>query len=81
MLFAPRIHNDLDFLEMCLFRADSSHGRVFKEILIDKELRKFRGQDHELLHLFLNVQLDMNNLMEDEKEEALRRSQSHVEGK
>ena len=81
MLFTPRIHNDLDFLEMCLFRADSSHGRVFKEILIDKELRKSRGQDHELLHLFLNVQLDMNDLIKDEKEKALQRSQSHVEGK
>ena len=69
MLFTPRIHNDLDFLEMCLFRADSSHGRVFKEIQIDKELRKLHGQDHQLLHLFLNVQLDMNALVDEEKKE------------
>ena len=71
MLFTPRIHNDLDFLEMCLFRADSSHGRVFKEIQIDKELRKLHGQDHQLLHLFLNVQLDMNALVDEEKKERV----------
>ena len=69
MLFTPCIHNDLDFLEMCLFRADSSHGRVFKEIQIDKELRKLHGQDHQLLHLFLNVQLDMIALVDEEKKE------------
>ena len=63
MLFTPRIRNDLDFLQMTLFRADSSHGRVFKEIQIDKELQKLHGKDHQLIHLFLNVQLDMEALI------------------
>ena len=52
---------------MTLFRADSSHGRVFKEIQIDKELQKLRGRDHQLIHLFLNVQLDMEALIEKEE--------------
>ena len=67
MLFTPCIRNDLDFLQMTLFRADSSHGRVFKEIQIDKELQKLRGRDHQLIHLFLNVQLDMEALIEKEE--------------
>ena len=69
MLFTPRIRNDLDFLQMTLFRADSSHGRVFKEIQIDKQLQKVHGRDHQLIHLFLNVQLDMESLM-DKRERA-----------
>ena len=69
MLFTPRIQNDLDFLQMTLFRADSSHGRVFKEIQIDKELQRLQGRDHQLIHLFLNVQLDMAALIE-KKERA-----------
>ena len=64
MILTPRIRNDLDFLQMTLFRADSSHGRVFKEIQIDKELQKLRGRDHQLIHLFLNAQLDMEALIE-----------------
>ena len=73
MLFFPRIHNDLDFFEMYLFRADTSHGRVFKEIQIDKILRKLRGEDHQLLHLFLDAQRDMNaQIREREIEEAKR---------
>ena len=59
MLFSPRIRNDLDFFEMYLFRADTSHGRVFKEIQIDKVLRKLHGEDHQLLHLFINAQKSM----------------------
>ena len=70
MLFTPRIHNDLDFLQMTLFRADSSHGRVFKEIQIDKELQKLHGKDHQLIHLFLNVQLDMNALINKRKRDG-----------
>ena len=74
MLFSPRIRNDLDFLEMYLFRADTSHGRVFKEIQIDKVLRKLRGEDHQLLHLFLDAQRDMRaQIQEREFEESKRR--------
>ena len=57
-LFTPRMQSDLDFLVMQLSRADPSHGRVFKEILIEKHLRLLRGDDHEKLHLFRNVKLD-----------------------
>ena len=32
--FNPRIRNDLDFLVLKLFRADSSHGFVFKDIQV-----------------------------------------------
>ena len=32
--FDPRIKNDLDFLIMHLFRADSGHGKVFKDIQV-----------------------------------------------
>ena len=32
--FAPRIKNDLDFLLMRLFRADSGHGVVFRDIQV-----------------------------------------------
>ena len=79
MLFSPRIRNDLDFFEMYLFRADTSHGRVFKEIQIDKVLRKLRGEDHQLLHLFLDAQRDMNAQMrEREFEESRRRIETQI---
>ena len=52
--FFPRISNDLDFLLMRLFYADSGHGQVFKDIQIYKELNEKRSQDHELLYL-LNI--------------------------
>lgn len=55
-LFNPRIRNDLDFLLLRLFRADSSHGRVFKDIQVNNELKALTGRDHQLLHLYLNVQ-------------------------
>ena len=32
--FSPRIRNDMDFLLMRLFRADSGHGLVFKDIQV-----------------------------------------------
>ncbi len=32
--FSPRILNDLDFLLLMLFRADTSHGQVFKNIQV-----------------------------------------------
>lgn len=32
--FVPRIRNDLDFLLLTLFRADASHGKVFKDIQV-----------------------------------------------
>ena len=60
-LFNPQIRNDLDFLLMRLFRADSSHGRVFKDIQVNKELKSLTGRDHQLLHLYLNVQQDIRS--------------------
>lgn len=35
-LFSPQIKSDLDFLVMRLFRADSSHGKVFKDIQVSE---------------------------------------------
>lgn len=49
--FTPRIMNDLDFLVMRLFRADSGHGRVFKDIQVSKELKNLITDDHVKLHL------------------------------
>ena len=63
-LFTPRIQNDLDLLLMHLFRADPSHGRVFKEMQIEKHLRVLRADDHEILHLFLNIKLDRESKKE-----------------
>ena len=45
---------------------------MFKEILIDKELRKLHGKDHQLIHLFLNVQLDMEALINKKRAKALQ---------
>lgn len=60
-LCSPRIKNDLDFLLMQLFQADSGHGQVFKEIQVSKEYRRLYTRDHELLHLFVNLQQDMRS--------------------
>ena len=60
-LFTPRIQSDLDFLLMQLFRADPSHGRVFKEIQIEKYLSQLYKEDHEKLHLFADIKLDRDN--------------------
>lgn len=85
MLFSPCIRNDLDFFEMYLFRADTSHGRVFKEIQIDKELRKLQGEDHQLLHLFLDAQRDMSAQKRDREikksQKKIQRQQTHSNGK
>ena len=51
----PRMKNDLDFLLLRLFRADSGHGQVFKDILIDKELNRLINEDRERLHLYLEA--------------------------
>ena len=74
-IFSPRIQNDLDFFEMYLFRADTSHGRVFKEIQIDKVLRKLHGEDHQLLHLFLDAQRDMKAQVRDKEIAAKRQAE------
>ncbi len=58
-LFSPRIQNDLEFMLMVLFGSDSSHGRVFKDIQVSKELKKQKDRDHQLLHLYINVQQEM----------------------
>ena len=57
-LFSPRIENDLDFILMRLYRADSGHGQVFKEIQVDKELKQYISRDHELLHLYIDSSKD-----------------------
>lgn len=49
--FTPGIRSDLDFLLMRLFRTDSGHGQVFRDILVDKELKRRVQEDHELLYL------------------------------
>lgn len=56
-LFTPGIRSDLNFLLMALFRADPSHGRVFKEIQIEKHLQCLLEEDHGKLHLFTNIKL------------------------
>lgn len=58
----PRMMSDLDFLLLRLFRADSGHGRVFKDILIDKELKRLVNQDHERLHLYIDAIKDQRFL-------------------
>lgn len=58
----PRMMNDLDFLLLRLFRADSGHGRVFKDILIDKELKRLINEDHERLHLYIDAIKDQRFL-------------------
>ena len=78
-IFSPRIQNDLDFFELYLFRADTSHGRVFKEIQIDKALRKLQGEDHQLLHLFLDAQRDMSAQIRDKSIAETRRQQAERE--
>ena len=61
-LCSPRIRNDLDFLLLQLFQADSGHGQVFKEIQVAKEYKRLYARDHELLHLFVNLQQDMRSI-------------------
>lgn len=56
--FTPRISCDLDFLVMRLFRADSGHGRVFKDIQVIKEIKSLVTQDHILLHLYNDAVYD-----------------------
>ena len=57
-LFYPRISNDLDFLLMKLYFADTGHGRVFRDIQINRGIRAKKEQDHELLHLLNRMHLD-----------------------
>ena len=64
-LFKPRIENDLDFLLMMLFYADSGHGQVFKDIQIYKELKQKGSQDHESLYLLNRIHADYRNLQID----------------
>ena len=58
--FSPRIQGDLDFLLMRLFRADTGHGQVFRDILVDKEIRRQVRSDHERLHIYLEASKDQN---------------------
>ncbi|XP_064399540.1 uncharacterized protein LOC135346000 isoform X2 [Halichondria panicea] len=59
-IFSPGILHDLDFLLLMLFRADTSHGQVFKDLQTIKELKGIVGRDHQLLHLFINTQQDLS---------------------
>ena len=54
----PCISNDLDFLLMRLFRADSGLGLVFKDVQIEKELKELLNHDNEQLSLILGTQKD-----------------------
>lgn len=56
--FFPIIHSDLDFLLLRLFRADSGHGHVFKDIQVYKELRQKFSEDHQQLFLLNRVHHD-----------------------
>ena len=56
----PRMTNDLDFLVMRLFRADSGHGRVFKDIQVFKEIKSQITNDHISLHLLKDAIEDQN---------------------
>ena len=56
--FNPRIKNDLDFLLMRLFTADSGHGQVFKDIQISKHLRSLVSDDYKRLYLLNRIQAD-----------------------
>lgn len=66
--FSPRIGNDLDFLLTRLFRADSGHGQVFKDLQIHKELKRLVGIDHELLHAYHDA------IKDEKKKRALNKS-------
>ena len=57
--FSPRIENDLAFLVTRLFYADSGHGEVFKDIQIQKELKKITSEDYELLYLITRIHGDL----------------------
>ena len=54
--FNPRIKNDLDFLLMRLFKADSGHGQVFRDIQIARHLRALVSDDHKRLYLLNKIQ-------------------------
>ena len=56
--FNPRITNDLDFLLMRLFEADSGHGQVFKDVQIVKHLYTQNSDDHKRLYLLNKIQSD-----------------------
>ena len=56
--FNPRIMNDIDFLLMRLFKADSGHGQVFKDIQITKHLYTQNSDDHKRLYLLNKIQSD-----------------------
>ena len=56
--FNPRIKNDMDFLLMQLFRADSGHGQVFKDIQVVKHLRAKTSDDHQRLYLLNKIHSD-----------------------
>ena len=60
--FQPRIKNDMDFLLLTLFRTDTGHGKVFKEIQIQKEVDIHNKRDHELLQLFRTAQSEMGSV-------------------
>ena len=56
-----RISNDLDFLLMRLFRMDTGHGQVFREIQIENELARLIKQNSELLELHYHSQQEMGD--------------------
>ena len=57
-LFNPVIKNDLDFLLLRLYVADSGHGQVFKDIQVIKELNSMIEHDRQRLHLLHEISFD-----------------------
>ena len=56
--FSPRVTNDIEFLLMRLYRTDAGHGKVFKEIQIQKEINQRNKEHSELLQMFLTADSD-----------------------
>lgn len=47
----PRIHSDLDFMVMQLFRTDSGLGHTFKDTQTNLAIKKLLEDDHRRLHI------------------------------
>ena len=58
LAFQPRVQNDLDFVVLLLFRADSGHGKVFRDLQIFATLKALLNEDEELLLLYIDAQQD-----------------------
>ena len=50
---SPKICNDVEFLLMKVFHTDAGIGKVFKEILIQREINQLNREMSELLQMFI----------------------------